>query len=123
MRALVIEDEPRVAEMIEKELWSLGYCPVDIVNSQAEAIGAADQNCPDLITADDRLFEGSGVLAVEAICRCKIIPVVYLLGDPDTPNNLLPYAYIASKPFTIDVLHDAIAKALVQAREHALIAG
>jgi CheY-like chemotaxis protein len=65
-RALVIEDELRIAEMIEEELLSLGYCPVDIAASQAEAVDAADRNCPDLIAADDRLIEGSGILAVEA---------------------------------------------------------
>jgi len=122
-RALVIEDEPRIAEMIEEELLSLGYCPVDIAASQTEAVDAADRNCPDLITADDRLIEGSGILAVEAICRTKIIPVVFLLGDPDTPADLLPYAYLEAKPFTMDVLHSAIAQAVAQAREHALLAG
>lgn len=118
MRALIIEDEARIAEMIEEELAGRGYDDIDIAATQAEAVSAAERNCPDLITADDRLIEGSGIAAVETICRSKIIPVVYLLGDPDLPDCLLPYAYLASKPFTMDFLHRAVDAAVNQAREH-----
>jgi len=121
MRALIIEDEPHIAAMIERELAGLGYGFIDLAATQADAVDAAERHCPDLITADDRLIERSGILAVEAICRRRIIPVVYLLGDPDLPDNLLPYAYLASKPFTMEALHSAIAAAVVQAREHAVL--
>lgn len=123
MRALIIEDEPHIAAMIGNELADLGYGFIDVAATQSEAINAAERHCPDLITADDRLIEGSGILAVEAICRKTIIPVVYLLGDPDLPDNLLPYAYLAAKPFTMDALHSAIEAAVVQAREHAVFDG
>jgi two-component system, response regulator PdtaR len=123
MRALIIEDEPRIAEMIEEELALLGYDSVDVARTQEEAIAAADGNCPDIITADDRLVEGSGIAAVEHICRSKVIPVVFLLGDPDLPDGLLPYAYLAAKPFTMDVLRSAVMAAVRQARNHAALVG
>lgn len=123
MRALIIEDEPHIAEMIEEKLAGLGYEVIVIASTQAKAIDAARLNCPDLVTADDRLIEGSGISAVEEICRSAVIPVVHLLGDPDSPEDLLPYAYLAAKPFTMDLLHKAVTAAVAQARKHALLAG
>lgn len=122
MHALIIADKPRIAALIEEELELMGYSSCEIVDSQQSAIAAADVRCPDLITADDRLVEGSGIAAVAHICRSKIIPVVYILGDPDSPADLLPYAYSAEKPFTLDVLRRAVDKAVVQARDYGLAA-
>lgn len=42
MHALIIEDEPRIAEMIGKELALLGYGSIDVADTQAEGIAAAD---------------------------------------------------------------------------------
>lgn len=118
MHALIIEDEFLIAALIEEELRSLGYDSFDVVDTQNEALNAAERTCPDLITADDQLMEGSGILAVEQICTNRVIPVVYILGDPDQPRDLLPFAYIAAKPFTLSLISEAVREAIIRARQH-----
>lgn len=118
MHALIIEDEYLIAALLEEELRSLGYDSFDIVDTQSAAVAAANGRCPDLITADDQLIEGSGVAAVEQICASKVIPVVYILGDPDQPRDLLPYAYTAAKPFTLTVLEEAVTAAIDKAASY-----
>jgi DNA-binding response OmpR family regulator len=120
MHALIIEDEFLIAALLEEELRSLGYDSFDIVDTQAGAIDAAERTCPDIITADDQLIEGSGIAAVAHICAAKTIPVVYILGDPDLPRDLLPFAYTTAKPFTLALIEEAVAAAIVQARQHPL---
>ena len=78
MHALIIEDEPIIAMLIEDHLRALGYTSVDFAVTEAEAVAAARRRCPDLITSDVRLPEGCGIAAVEAICGGGRIPVVFI---------------------------------------------
>ncbi len=118
MHALIIEDEYLIAALVEDELRSLGYDSFDIVDTYTAAIAAAERTCPDLITADDQLVEGSGIAAVAHICTAKTIPVVYILGDPHQPRDLLPFAYTTAKPFTLTMIEEAVANAVDQAKDH-----
>lgn len=118
MHALIIEDEFLIAALLEEELRSLGYDSFDIVDTQDAAIAAAGQKWPDLIIADDQLIEGSGIAAVKQICAKKVIPVIYILGDPHQPRDLLPFAYIAAKPFSLGLIDDAVTGAVLQAGLH-----
>ncbi|WP_380875883.1 response regulator [Sphingomonas sp. DBB INV C78] len=118
MHALVIEDEYLIAALIEDELGDMGYHSVAIVNCHKDAVSSAQAKCPDLITADDRLVEGSGIDAVKEICADKVIPVVYILGDPDMPRDLLPYSYLMAKPFTLGTLRESIGRAVERARDY-----
>jgi CheY-like chemotaxis protein len=83
MHALIIEDRPVIALMIEDELADLGYASAAIATSETQAIDLANQRRPDLITADDDLAQGSGIAAVRHICRDQAIPVVFITGEPD----------------------------------------
>lgn len=67
MHALIIDDQPLIAEMIGVELTQLGYTSFDVVDREEDAVAAAQGRCPDLITADDRLVSGTGIAAVERI--------------------------------------------------------
>lgn len=95
--------------MIEEALSELGYTSFDNVDSEAAAIDAASVRCPDLITADDRLAQGSGVAAVQTICADQRIPVVFITGGPLEINML--GAITLEKPFRMEELGQAVATA------------
>lgn len=119
--ALIIEDCAVVALMIEDELAELGYASAAKAASQSEAIRLAKHRCPDLITADDRLSDGSGIEAVRRICRRQAIPIIFITGDPNRVAQAVPGAIIIEKPFTHAVLVRAIERAVEHARIYSYV--
>ena len=88
--ALIIEDHQLIAVMIKDYLEECGYATVDLATSQGEAIAQARQRCPHLITADDRLEDGSGVQAILQICRDRAIPGVFIVADTTNVEQAIP---------------------------------
>ena len=113
---LIIEDRAVIAMMIEQELFEHGYKSAHIANSHKEALRMAHDRCPDLITADDHLADGSGIAAVREICRDRAIPVIFITGDPGRITRSVPDAVIVEKPFTHTELRLAIPVAMKAAR-------
>ena len=118
VHALVIEDQFVIATLIEDELRELGYTSIDIVDREQQAVEVAKLRCPDLITADDKLTDGSGVVAVQEICANQVIPVVFIVGDPDKLVPPVPFAAVVPKPFGGTKLRQAIGDAIVLAKHH-----
>ena len=116
MHALITEDQFLIAALIEEELRELGYSSFDVVDRELSAVAAAERKCPDLITADERLTDGSGVEAVQKICADQVIPVVFIVGSPRDLAPPVPYAAVIGKPFRSADLRDAIGEALLLAR-------
>lgn len=114
--ALIVEDRVLIAKMIEDELLEFGFQSVRAAASEQEAIRMAEEHCPDLITADDRLADGSGVAAVRHICRDQALPVIFITADPDGIRRKLPDAVVIEKPFTHAQLRRAIPMAVKAAR-------
>jgi DNA-binding response OmpR family regulator len=114
VHALVIEDQFLIATLIEAELAELGYSSCDIVDTEAAAIEAARVRPPDIITADDRLTSGTGVSAVQAICAGQIIPVVFIVGDPENLTLPVRHASVIGKPFGGSRLREAVGEAIVR---------
>lgn len=113
MHVLVIEDEVRAVESIETTLRDLGYRSFDVAFSAAEALASARRRCPDLITADVRLVDGSGIDAVLEICSEQPIPVLFVTAArPDEIRASIPDAVIVSKPFQAAGIAPALARAL-----------
>ena len=112
MHALIIEDQFLIAALIEDELRDLGYTSFRTVDRQSDAVEAARIRCPDLITADDRLTEGSGIEAVRLICQGASIPVVFIVGDPEAFVAPIPDAVLIGKPFGGRRLEEAVAEAV-----------
>lgn len=108
MHALVIEDDPIIAMLIEDELHELGYRTVDLASSEEEAIAAVAQTCPDLITSDGSLIAGSGAGAVRRIRASLKVPVIFITGDPQRARDCVPGAPILDKPFSIAQLVAAV---------------
>jgi CheY-like chemotaxis protein len=113
MHALIIEDQFIVATLVEDVLRDLGYKTFDRVESDAEAIAAAMKRCPELITADQRLTDGTGVNAVRAICNMHPIPVVFVTGYPGEVLELVPDAVVIAKPFAVRTLREAVLQAKI----------
>lgn len=116
MHALVIEDQFLIAALIEDVLRDLGYTSFDIVDREDDAIQAARRRCPDLITADQKLTDGTGVKAVQVICADRPVPVIFITEFRSQVTKLLPDAIVIGKPFGAGTLRDAVGHAIVLSR-------
>lgn len=106
--ALIIEDFPVIAMSIHDELADLGFSAA-IASTEAEAVALADERCPDLIIADVRLEEGSGIEAVRRICRDRPIGVIFMSGDDEAfEGGGTGEAGFLAKPFTSAALRSSI---------------
>jgi two-component system, response regulator PdtaR len=111
LHALIIEDEVAVVDQIEQALRALGYKTFDIAFSAAEAAASASRQCPDLITADLRLVDGSGLDAVLAICAEQAIPVVFITAHGGEIVSRLPDAIVIEKPLAAASMKSAVLRA------------
>ena len=108
MHALIIEDEFLVAQLIEDRLRDLGFTSFAFAMDEEEAVAAARDRCPDLITSDVELLKGSGIDAVQQICDEKPIPVLYITGSAAKVRDRCPWAIIVQKPFGMADLREAV---------------
>jgi CheY-like chemotaxis protein len=111
MHALIIEDEPLIALLIEDHLRAVGYISIDFAVTEAEAVAAARRRCPDLITSDVHLAAGCGIAAVEAIRSGHLIPVVFITANGQDVSRRMKDATVVAKPFTVADLRQALGTA------------
>ena len=107
MHALIIEDEPLTAQLIEVLLREIGYSSFAFAVDEHEAVAAAIERCPDLITSDVELTHGCGIDAVQRICDGKTIAALYITTTPGTVRERCPQAVVVQKPFRVSDLHAA----------------
>mgnify|MGYP001091629434 CR=1 FL=1 len=82
--ALIIEDEILIAYEVQDALARLGFDSFDMASSPGEALAYATAHRPNLITADMRIEDGTGLDAVRAIkAAMGEIPVVYVTANAD----------------------------------------
>lgn len=112
MHALIIEDEPLIAMLVEEALSRCGFTSFDFATSTQEAILSAERKCPALITADVELNPGSGIDAVDEICSGPPIPVVFVTGSPQKLMERKPDHLFLMKPFISDDLVSIVEVAL-----------
>jgi len=111
MHALIIEDEFLVALSIEDSLETLGFTSRETVATEENAVRAACQHTPDLITADVRLARGNGIAAVRTILRHQQVPVVFITGNAEIVREEMPEAVVLQKPYHEGALREAISAA------------
>jgi len=111
MHALIIEADPFVAITIEQVLLDLGYTSIEIAATAHEAILAANNRCPDLITADSSTAAGCGIEAVQTICAQRPIPVVFVTEEVLKVVQRVPAALTVQKPFPLIQLTNAVLRA------------
>ena len=108
MHALIIEDEFLTAQLIEDRLRDLGFTTFAFAMDEDEAIAAALERCPDLITSDVQLSSGCGIDAVQRICDQKLIPVLYITGTATLVRERCPWAVVIQKPFGMADLREGV---------------
>lgn len=111
IHSLIIEADAIVALAIEDALRELGFTSFDFATTNEEAVAAAEERCPDLITADVELNAGCGIEAVQSICAKKVIPVVFVSEATAEVERRLPAAIAVRKPFPSFALAEAVAQA------------
>ena len=111
VHALIIEDEFLTAELIEDRLRTLGFTSFAFAMDEEEAVSAARERCPDLITSDVQLALGCGIDAVQRICDEKPIPILYITGTAMVVRERCPWAIVVQKPFGMADLREAVREA------------
>jgi len=108
MHALIIEDDDLIAIAIEEVLRGCGFTSFDFAVSFDEAVAAARERCPSLITADVELKPGSGIDAVQTICSDSPIPAIFITARPDAARSRMPQHPVLSKPFRVSEVDSAV---------------
>ncbi len=81
---LIIEDEALISIEIEALLSEQGFASFDWATTPGQALHCAKDHRPDLITADLRIIDGTGLEAVDAIlAEMGDIPVVFVTANSD----------------------------------------
>jgi two-component system, response regulator PdtaR len=112
MRAFIIEDDYLIGQSLQAMLEPLGFTAFSFARSEDAAVLGAGAQEIDLITADVRLLPGDGVRAVEAICRQRQIPVVFITGFAEEMQERVPDATVIQKPVRQEELAAAVRKVL-----------
>ena len=112
LRVLVVEDDALIAMLLGEMLAGMGHDVCAPAATEAEAVIAADRYNPDLMIVDAGLGRGSGVSAVEEICRAAPLAHVFISGDAERVRLRQPDAVVVRKPFRRTELISAIEIAL-----------
>lgn len=120
-KILVVEDEQIVALDMKGMLQRLGYVVTGLAATGEQAIDKAGLTRPDLVLMDIKLRgDMDGVQAAQEIKARYGIPIIYLTAntDQETYERAMatgPAGYL-QKPFALEVLAAALAKALQTTR-------
>jgi len=112
VHALIIEDDYLIAQSLRDMLETFGFTKFSFARSEDAAVMGANQPDIDLITADVRLLPGDGVSAVEAICKDRDLPVLFITGYRDELEERKSEAVVIQKPVKEQELREAIGKLL-----------
>ncbi len=112
LRALVVENDPMIGELLAETLDGLGHTVCAIERNVADAAAAASHWRPDLMIVDVGLGEARGIAAVKEILRGECVPYVFVTGDSLRGVPLGAEAVLIQKPFRVSDLERAIERAL-----------
>lgn len=87
-KIIMVDDEPKVLEMIESLLLDEGFCTVFKAATQHEALDLCTLNKPDFAILDVMLPDGDGFSLFKAIRKSMNFPVLFLTAK-DQPEDLL----------------------------------
>jgi CheY-like chemotaxis protein len=117
-RVLIAEDEPAVADFVQRALELTGLLTV-VVSNGAEAITVAQalQGSLDCVILDVMMPEVTGIDAAEAIRRITPdLPIIFMSGfyPPELLQRCTTMAHVAflQKPFTLSDLRSLLAQVL-----------
>ncbi len=104
-RILIVEDEALVAMSMEQALIEAGYDVLAIVDTEGDAVAAADRLRPDIILMDVTLRNGSGLSAARMIRKSSPVRVIFVTGTSDRRTEAEAAelgAALIRKPFIAD---------------------
>ena len=115
LRALIVEDDEDVANVIAQALLSGGF-EVSIVPNGSQAVDSAQASPPDLVLLDLGLPELSGHSVLHELREAeatKAIPVLVVTGLPHLlpPGDRILIQGLVQKPFDIPTLVKAAQEA------------
>jgi two-component system, response regulator PdtaR len=99
LRVLVVEDDALIAMLLAELLAGMGHTVCATAATESAAVHAAAHYRPDLMIVDAGLRQGSGVSAVEEICRTRPLAHVFISGDAERVRLRQPDAVVVRKPF------------------------
>lgn len=115
LRVLVVEDNGMIGMLLGQMLEEMGHDVCAVEATEAGAVTAALRCRPDLMIVDAWLGDGSGISAVDTICRIGAVPHLFATGDISRVKALRPGAVVLQKPFHEAELARAIQRALAAA--------
>src|SRR2546423_1458219 len=88
MKILVVEDDPRISDVLEYALKTEGY---EVVKAQRgrEAIEIAQRSAPALIVLDVGLPDIDGFEVCRSIRKCSDVPVIFLTSRSDEIDRVV----------------------------------
>jgi CheY-like chemotaxis protein len=109
---LIVEDEPLIAMMLEDFLETLGHDVVATCESVEEAIDRVNAGGFDVAIIDVQLKDGKQVWPVADRLAAEGKPFVLATGGHvDPPPEQHASAPVLSKPYTIEAIEPALARA------------
>jgi DNA-binding NarL/FixJ family response regulator len=116
-RVLIVEDESLVAMNMELALVEAGFLVIGVVDTEKDAIEAAQRLKPDVVLMDITLRDGDGLAAAAEIYRMLQLPVVFVTGNTDMRTldaiKRVPSFGLIRKPFVSErlaaLVRDAVA--------------
>ncbi|MBB6245135.1 hypothetical protein [Rhodanobacter sp. A1T4] len=112
LKALVVEDNPLVAETIADGLSAIGYAPVESVSSVKSALNAVNDQDVDLAVLETDVRGHSTEPVLDALDSKDI---AHIVASSDGCNPLPGHAPYLQKPFGFSQLKSAVDQAREQA--------
>jgi len=114
MRILVVEDEPMVAELLQRVLEAAGNSCI-LAHDAAAATAALDEHAVDAVTLDLTIPGSHGLVWLEQLAerrpelaRSTLIITATQLDPPAIERVARCGAGVLAKPFTLDALTSAV---------------
>ena len=116
---LIVEDEPRLREVLCDYFLSKGDHPVEAANG-TQALELAEQQEFDAVLLDIMMPELDGFSVCRVLRRDSNVPILFLTALSDEDDKLLGYELGAddyiTKPFTMSVLYAKTAALIKRSR-------
>lgn len=107
-RILVVEDEPRLREIVCDYFHSKGQKPIPAENGE-QALRYLEDNAVDAVLLDILMPELDGFSVCRALRRSSTVPIIFLTALSDEDDKLLGYELGAddyvTKPYSLAVLY------------------
>ncbi len=119
-RVLIVDDEPRMAEVLAMALGRAGYV-CETCGSGAAALGALDTRGADVVVTDWKMPQMDGIELLRRLhARQPDLPVILLTAHGSVPSAVAAmregaFDYV-TKPFDNDELRAVVARALEMTR-------